>query len=192
MNDSTETWLHDTGITCAYDSEAIEYTDPVVMLSVVRPYLNNDSLVVFEPLMTEDEGDYLYQPLFFHAPNWDQTEEDMQSTLDAMEALRVEGALLECSLCSSSILPHETTGLLTFGSFERSTRSPDDRGYGPRFTADIKSHAVVCIACLRSLNDDVFTLWEDGVCNDNECQAGTQTRCWRAGCAGGCEEEEEE
>ena len=187
----TEKWLHDTGMACVYDGEPIEYTDPVVMLSVVRPTLTAGTLNLV-PLTTEDEGDFLYQPLFFHSTNWDRAEEGLQPYLESVTALPCEQPLLTCAICSSGIAAEETSGLLTFGMFERSRRNPNGDGFGRRFEADNKDHAVVCIACLRLLNDEVHTLWEDGVCHEDECADGTQTRCWRSGCPGSCEEAEDE
>lgn len=194
MSDKDEGWLHDTEMECAYDSEAIEYMEAVVMLSVVAPASDGQGGLIFEPILIEEDMDFLYQPVFFQAPNWDRVEEDLQPILEAADSksLHCLHALLTCGTCNSGILASETMGLLTFGIFERSNRSPSGRGYGCKFVADDRNHAVLCIACLRSINDEVLTIWEDGVCHDNECQAGTQTRCWRAGCAGACEQAEDE
>lgn len=186
---SSESWLTDTGAICAYDSETIEYTDPVVMLSVVFPRLGQGG-VVFEYVTTLDGGDFLYEPVFFLSPNWDRVEEDMQEQLEQREAIPCLNQVLTCCLCSSGIIVDETTGLLTPGVFERSQRNPDGN-YGRKFIPDRGERAAVCVACLRALNDEVLTIWEDGVCHKNECPDGTQTRCWRAGCAGGCDQDEE-
>jgi hypothetical protein len=189
---NNEGWLHDTGLRCLYDREGIEYTEPVVMLSVVSPKPNGDGGINFESITTEDESDFLYEPVFFLAANWDRVEEELQPVLDTTTAVPCPNPLLLCGLCSSGIMTGETTGVLTFGIFERSRRDPIGGSFGCKFVPDTREHAVICSACLRTLNDEVFTLWDDGFCHDNECAEGTQTRCWRAGCAGGCEEEEEE
>jgi hypothetical protein len=81
-------------------------------------------------------------------------------------------------------------GMLSFGEIHRSDKCP--RGiYEPKFVCSDKDKAPICIECLAFLNTEVHTIWPDGVCHDDECQVGTQTRCWRDGCPGNCEEEQE-
>ena len=185
-----ESWLQDTGAVCAYDSECIEYADPVVLLAIVLPKVDQNGVMTFNYILTPNGGDFLYDPVYFLSPNWDRVEEDMQANLEEREAIPCKDPILTCCLCSSGILVDETTGLLTPGAFERSQRNPDGN-YGRKFIPDRGERAVVCIACLRAMNDEVLTIWDDGVCHKNECPDGTQTRCWRAGCAGGCDQDEE-
>jgi hypothetical protein len=181
--------VRDTGLTCCYDGEVIEYLDGVIVTFVVKPYIDNGQLV-FHDQMTEDNDDYLYEPAFFHSKNWDEIEEKFQPYSDSAEALRVEGAICECHYCKSGILPGETMGVATFGEVLRSRRDPDLRGYGNHFDNMDRSPRIICVACLHVINDELHEIWPDGVTHNDACHEGISVRCWRDGCPGNCEQKE--
>lgn len=188
VNDGEE-WIRDTGLSCASDGETIEYTDTVVALLVVKPYSVNGQ-IWFQDITTEDEDDYLYEPIFFHAQNWDDLDERARANYANRQTPEAAGAILVCAYCESGILPGETTGVATGGEVHRSQRDPDLTGYGNRFQNLDTSPTVICISCLKDLSEE-NDLWPDGVCHDEECAQGTDARCWREGCSGNCEEKEE-
>lgn len=184
--DADEEALRDTGVSCGYDGETIEYLDGVMVAFMVKPYIQNGVLTFFD-VMTEDEDDYLYEPQFFHAKNWDEIEEQFQPYIEDACALNVEGAITRCHYCGSGILPGETTGVITFGEILRSHRNPDLLTFGNSFQNMDRDPRIVCIGCMLVINRDVHEIWDDTVSHDDECEEGTAVRCWRDGCSGNCE-----
>lgn len=183
--------LLDTGITCMYDGDAIEYMDLVIVVTMVKPYIQNGTLMFYD-MMTEDKDDYLYEPVFFHGKNWDEVEEQLEEHLMEVVPVEVSGAILNCTFCKSGILPGETTGVGLAGEVHRSQRNPDLKAYGNHFERLDVLPTVLCVACMASLNDEIQELWPDGVCHDDECPKGTAIRCWRQGCASNCPDKNEQ
>lgn len=182
-----EDWVLDSGLTCAYDGDVIEYTDGVVVMLVVKPFLV-DGQVRFFDVMTEAEDDYYYEPSFFHSKNWEDVDEVFRVFIGDRQAVPVEHSVLNCTYCKSGILQGETTGIATFGEVHRSQRNPDMRATsGNHFENLDRNPTIFCISCLMDLNKEIQEIWEDGVCHHEECEEGTYARCWRDGCAGNCE-----
>lgn len=185
--DADDAALRDSGITCCYDGEVIEYLDGVIVVFVIKPYLHQGHLV-FHDLMTDDQDDYLYEPVFFHSKNWDEIEEQFEEYSSNADALLVEGAIAECYYCKSGILPGETTGVATFGEVLRSQRDPDLGAFGNHFENMDRTPRIVCVSCLAVINEELHELWPDGVSHNESCAEGTRVRCWRDGCPGNCTE----
>ena len=183
---SGDNWMLDSGIACAYDGDVIEYTDGVIVMLVIKPYIVEGQLLFFD-VKTEDEDDYLYEPSFFHAKNWEEIDEQLRTYIGDRPALLHDNAILNCTYCKSGILQGETTGVATFGEIQRSQRNPDLKTYGNHFENLDRNPAILCVSCLMELNDEVQEIWPDGVCHDEECPEGTYVRCWRDGCEGNCE-----
>jgi hypothetical protein len=190
MSSDDNAWERDTGLTCSFDGEVIEYTDGVVIVLVVRPFLV-DGRLTFYDMKTADEDDYLYQPVIFHARNWDDIQEQYKEFLDEKTPVPCAYPVVNCTFCKSGVQAGEVMGVATFGEVHRSQRNPDLRAYGNHFVNLDRSPSMFCIACLRDLNHEVQTLWEDGVSQNDECSDGTYMRCWRHGCDGNCEKKEE-
>lgn len=184
-----ESWLRDSGIACSYDGEAIEYLDGVIVTFIVKPGLYNGALVFYD-IMTEEQNDYLYEPAFFHSKNWDEIEEKFLPYAEEVEAIDIDKAIAICRFCKSGILEGETTCVATFGEVLRSQRNPDLKTYGNHFENMDHKPYIICISCIRVLNEEVHEIWPDGVCHNDECQTGTVVRCWRDGCGGNCEQAE--
>lgn len=176
----------DSGIACSYDGDVIEYTDGVIVMLVIKPRVVDGQLRFFD-LMTEDEDDYLYEPSFFHAKNWEEIDEQFRVYVGDRPELHVQGEVLNCTYCKSGILQGETTGVATFGEIHRSQHNPDLKTYGNHFENLDRNPTIICVACLMDLNNDVQEIWPDGVCHDEECPEGTYARCWRDGCPGNCQ-----
>jgi hypothetical protein len=182
-----ERWLRDTGLTCPYDDDVIEYTDAVIAILVVKPYTDPiDGGLKFYDLPTEDNSDYLYEPVLFHCRNWEEVEEKLVKFLQDRRPVPVQNPLLTCKFCQSGILAGETMGIATLGEILRSQRNPDLKSYGNHFENLDRNPAFICISCLMDLNKEVHELWPDGVCHGEECETGTYARCWRSGCPGNC------
>jgi hypothetical protein len=187
--DTDDASFRDSGLTCCYDGEVIEYLDGVIVVFVVKPYLVNGQLV-FHDIMTEDEDDYLYEPAFYHSKNWDEIEEQFTPYSETADPLQVEGAICQCYYCKSGILPGESTGVATFGEVLRSQRDPDCGPFGNHFENMDRDPRLICIACLHVINDEVWEIWPDGASHNDACHEGIAVRCWRDGCPGNCEKKE--
>lgn len=189
--ESADKHLLETGLTCFYDDEPIEYMDLVILIQMIKPFDVNGQ-VLFYDITTEDGDDYLYEPVLFHGKNWDELEEELERFVRDHPAIEQVGSVATCRFCKSGILPGETTGVALIGEIHRSHRNPDLRSYGNQFEPLNTAPIVICISCMQCFNSEVQTLWEEGVCHDNECSRGTYARCWRSGCPGGCILKEEE
>lgn len=186
-----DAWVKDTGLTCAHDGDTIEYGDPVICVQVVKPYIDQtDGGLKFWDIPTEDQTDYLYEPVLFHTRNWEEIEERFEEFIDGRTPVPVAGPILHCGFCKSGILQGETTGLASLGEIIRSQRNPDLKSYGNHFENLDRNPKIICVVCLMDLNKEVHELWPDGVCHDAECEMGTYGRCWRAGCPGNCEQKQ--
>ncbi len=182
-----DSWIKDTGLTCAYDEDSIEYTDAIVALMVVKPYIEQGSgALMFYDVRTEDFSDYYYEPVVFHSYNWDTIEEGLAGYVVLRAPTAIAGALLECRFCKSGILAGETMGIATLGEVLRSQRNPDLKVYGNHFENLDRNPSYICIVCLLDLNNEVHEIWPEGVCHENECEEGTRAHCWRSGCPGDC------
>lgn len=183
--------LLETGVECAYDGEPIEYTDLVVVLLMVKPFIVEGQLRFYD-VCTTDNKDYLYEPSIFHGKNWDTIEEELETQVRDHKPLEVEGAIVYCKYCKSGILPGETTGVGLLGEIHRSERNPDLGAFCNQLEKLDVAPIVICISCMLLLNTDVQEIWSDGVCHDNECRQGTEVRCWRSGCPGNCQLKQDE
>lgn len=179
-------WVLDTGLTCYYDGEPIEYTDGVVILQVVKPYIIN-GVLTFHDILTEERDDFFYEPLLFHAKNWDDIEEQFISYAEERTPVPLGDPVCHCKYCKSGIRQGETMGIATGGEIYRSQRDPDLTGYTNHFENLDRHPCIFCISCLMDLNKDVHECWPNGVAHDQECEQGTYARCWRSGCPGNCE-----
>lgn len=182
-----DNWVLESGLTCAYDGEPVEYTDGVVYVMVVRPYVV-EGRTFFYDVETEDKDDYLYEPVLFHAKNWEDINEQFETYAARRAPVYVADPLLSCAYCKSGIRQGETMGVAAGGQLERSQRNPDLKPYSNHFENLDRSPTVICISCLMDMNKDVHELWPDGVAHQDECEAGTYARCWRQGCSGNCVE----
>lgn len=187
--DDDEAWLRDSGVSCAFSGETIEYTDGVVIVLVVRPYIQQGRLTFYD-LMTEEKDDYYYEPVVFVSASWDEIDEQFRQYIEERTPAPSTRPIVHCAYCNSGIEQGEVTGVATFGEIHRSQRNPDLYSYGNHFINLDRRPTIICISCLKDLNNDVHELWEDGVAHGEECADGTYARCWRSGCPGNCNKKE--
>lgn len=178
-------WLNDTGLTCSYAGDTIEYTDGVVITLVVRPYVVDGKLTYFDEL-TEEKDDYYYEPVLFSAGGWDEVQEKFKEYLGERTPVHSSFSIVGCTFCKSGIQQGEIMGVATFGEVHRSQRNPDLHSYGNHFENLDRNPSLFCVACLRDFCNDVHELWDGGVSHNEECEDGTYARCWRTGCEANC------
>lgn len=150
---------------------------------------------VQETDVTDDEGDLLYDPLFFHSNCLKELDDGLHEIVVDQPPFENDDAILECDFCSSGILALEVFCRIQFGEMRVSPRRPagqmlhqfDGTGCGSR---------VMCISCMAHVCEQVLEIWAT-VGQQGECAECQHVRCWRDDtCSLDCdchkEEEEEE
>ena len=177
-------FLNESGEHCPKCSDPIYFTDEVFLIRVVRP-----ELVPFQGIEFQDElasdGDYMYPPQLVCFECWENVAEDMANEeRNPYVTVMDDRAILECSFCESGIRAGEVMGIATFGEIERPERSPE-QALTPVFQACTKEPTIICVSCMRRLNSDpdLLELWNAPIQEEDECEEGTDNRCWRYGCA---------
>lgn len=181
--DDLDRVLRKCGEDCAACGDELLYMDEVFLLVIVYPAVTPDGSFVLEPAVADD-GDFLYAPRFLSLECWEELYEDLCGRFEDTPPLLDNRAVLDCSSCGSGIRLGELLCLATFGEIHCSQRSPDGVAASSFEELDTEP-CVICISCLRLINDDINGMWEGDVQQDNECPDGTAMRCWRYGCPGG-------
>lgn len=165
---------------CAYCSKSIDMLEETVLLQVVLP-AKRDGKMEYYILENDEGGDYAYAPYFFHIDCWvDEVERELHDLLkDDPPVMLCGNSIVTCDGCTSDILPWETSGLLTFGDFQRSQRTPEGVHHAVFVPYEAASTRPLCIACLALINSEVLELWEDGITHRGACEDGIKSRCWR-------------
>lgn len=132
---------------------------------------------VEETDVTDDEGDLLYEPLFFHQKCLDTMSDGLHDVVVDEPPFESDDAILECDFCASGILALEVYCRIQFGEMRISPRRPagqmlyqfDDTDRGSR---------VMCISCMAHVSEQVLEIWET-VSQQEECADCQHVRCWR-------------
>lgn len=173
--------VYRTGVECASCGENIFYTDEVFLISIVCPIISVEG-VIYEVLQA-DNGDFLYEPRIMNLECWEEVEEELRNKVEDIPPILDMRAVLECSVCESGIRERESVGLIQFGEIHCSQRNPNLSSTNTFETYD-NDPDIICLSCIRFLNDEVNTLWNGDVQEGDECREGTYLRCWRQGCEG--------
>lgn len=178
--------LWKSGQNCADCGNDLHVTDDVYLIQVV--YGGYDEQGNFNHFILQHNGDYQFEPQFFHTSCWEELWEDFASLLEDQPPLIEPSPQLqiaECIGCASSIRANETSGLLSLGALHRSSRSPDGSStacFAPRQ----ETPDMICLACLYHFNKELFEMWDE-LLNSGVCEEGLNERCWRNGtCLNGC------
>lgn len=186
VSDDSEVFefIYDSGHECARCGEKIMLVDEVYLLMVVAAHMNGE----FQVLPAEsDDGDFLYPPQFFCFTCWEECCEDLISTDSEVSTIYDERSVFDCTVCDSSILMDEYFAQPFIGEIRCAEKMPNGEVAHYWFNLDEnREPACICISCLKLLNDEVVKMW-DCVDQDNECERGTQLRCWRTGCEEQCD-----
>ena len=176
-----------SGHVCAYCGDGIHLTAEVFLLQIVYSgYDEQGNLNQF--ILQDNEGDYIYEPQFFHLECWEDLWENFEAFLEDRPPLMDPEPSLqiaECYGCESSIRAYEPAGLLSFGEIRRSRRSPDGDTTIYFDPCNNKSETI-CLTCLHLMNNELFEMWDD-LTSNGVCEQGLHERCWRNGtCTKGC------
>ena len=180
-DDDDASWAR-TQEVCADCGARIRFTDEIFLIQVVQAQTVNGKVELY-PLQ-DDEGEYRYSPHLVHIECWENVDEGIKETMQDEPPLLCEGAVLECSICASSILAWEHFGIIALGEMQLSPRRPSNES-SVVFTENGHPEPI-CLACLVLINLQEIELW-DTVTQSGECENCTQERCWRtAGCSCDC------
>jgi hypothetical protein len=165
-----------TGVKCGQCGEALTLTEEIFELRVVQAELFRGALQHYDVL--DDDGDFSYTPYFFEFMCWEQMEEGLRELAEDMPPIEEHGAILECDVCRSDILPLETLGLVRFGELHHSPKNPD--GTAILFES-MGSDKHLCISCLHHVNRNGVPYWNwvEPIPDRTCCSLGIQQRCWR-------------
>lgn len=165
---------------CAACAETLCYTDEAVVITVVAPTIEAGNFY-YAPAESDD-GDFLYEPRFCCYECWEDVGNEVAELLENTPPIEEITAVVVCRLCKSGICLGELMGLVTMGELQCSQRSPEIAAT-TIFDAQDPDPTPVCIACLRRISEEFLDLWET-VGQGDECEEGTDIRCWRHGCPG--------
>jgi hypothetical protein len=168
-----------TGVTkqvCAQCGEALEFTEEVFLLQIVRAHEVHGQLSLH--LALDDDGDFLYEPHFLHFKCWEEIQEELEEELENEPPILAARGVLDCKSCGGGIEASEVLGALTLGELHLSKRAPTSTGRGEDFE-EAGDPFLFCVYCLNLINDNWLEFWKDGISETGECMDCIQTRCWR-------------
>lgn len=166
-----------SGEPCASCSENIEFLEEVFFLQIAVPQISNGELLLY-PLV-DTEGGYAYEPFFFEFGCWENEYEEIREATEDLPPIVDHQSKLRCLCCGSGIRELEYVGALLVGELHASQRNPGGKST-PTFRPSGKPE-VLCLYCIRVLDESVIDLWEGGISQMGECIDCTLARCWRAG-----------
>ena len=180
-DDEAALLAYDSGHLCGRCNDPIMLVDEVYSLQVVIANIGENGGIEFSLALNEAGDDCLYEPIFFEIDCMEASAEDLVDIIEDEEPLADPYGILQCSLCKSDIRQGEILGLAEWGEIRASTKTPNGEASYTFWTED-KNPKVLCIGCLKRMDDDVHELWDEGVDQQGECEVGTYSRCWRFGC----------
>lgn len=192
LGDEDLCFVYHAGHQCAECHEELLVTDELVLLQIVIPQLNEMQQLVYPPFETA-EGNYAYEPYFFHSMCWDTIEERLHALLEEenCETIHDQYSFRVCNSCKSGLRLLEPVALVSAGEFQASKRSPN----GERTVCFIPYEPTrfYCLSCIRAVNDEFLEMW-DHISYQGECVQCTYQRIWRDGmvCTHDPEDEDEE
>jgi hypothetical protein len=175
-------WPH-TDISCSSSDcgEELEYAEEIALLTVEVAAQTEQGLV-YTPLVAPDDGDYLYEPVFYCHGCWKCIHEELLSYVSDMPPVDDEHSIIECSTCGSGIRAGEVLARVLVGEFQSNGRAPEGR-LTPTFYQLHDKPIIICAPCVNVIDQDVSEIWGDPLRQNNECAEGTYMRCWRHGCS---------
>jgi hypothetical protein len=180
---------YDSEKLCPECGKNIMLTEAAVLLQIVMPTANELRQVLYMPFERADGG-YAYEPYFFHAECWAANNEALDKLLSEYDchAVHDDHSFMTCKLCCSGLRVGEPAALVSHGELRASQRSPDGI-HTPTFYTYPNGRELLCLSCIRSLNEEIMGLW-DHISYSGECPGCTYDRIWRTGAV--CQHEYED
>jgi hypothetical protein len=171
---------YNSGKLCPECGKELMLTEAAVLLQIVVPQLNEARQVFYLPFEGADGG-YAYEPYFFHADCWAANNEALDTMLTEYDcrAVHDDYSFMTCKLCHSGLRLNEPAALVSHGELRASRRSPDGNS-APTFHTHPNGRELLCLACIRTLNDEIMEMWKH-ISYSGECTSCTYDRIWRTG-----------
>ena len=170
-----------TDFSCVTCGESVQYAEETHVVTVVLARLINGN-IRYAPLIYTD-GDYLWEPNFVCDNCNDGHLEDMRELVRDVPYVEDDLAITNCHICHSGIRDGEVVGIITAGEIQRTQRMPNGEADSGTFVCTTDDPTRLCIGCINKLSSEVVDeLWKEPIKQFNECEEGTNIRCWRNGC----------
>ena len=171
---------YDSGKLCPECGRNLMLSEAAVLLQIVVPMQNEQGQVLYPPFEGADGG-YAYEPYFFHQECWESNHEALDQLLCDYDchAVHDDYSFMVCKLCNSGMRLNEPAALISHGELRSNQRSPDGMRV-PTFYTYPNGRELICLSCIRSLNDEVMGMWEH-ISYRGECPQCTYNRIWRTG-----------
>jgi hypothetical protein len=171
--------MYYAGRTCSDCDEDLMLSEDVVTVEIALPQLH-EGAVLHVPFENPD-GTYAYEPYVFHEHCWGESSDRLHQILEdqCCRAKPDAYAYTQCSACNSGIRLNEPVGLVQYGQLTASKRTPNGEA-SVVFTSSSRPPMVLCLACIRTMNEEVIEMWES-VSYNGECPVCTYDRVWRDG-----------
>lgn len=180
--DEVEVRENETETTCDGCGELLCLNEDIAIVQLVKPGLNEDTEVVFSPIMGED-GEPFLRTLYFHFPCYEMVGESIAEAVADAPPLTEPNAILDCDYCCSTIRLGETAGTVTLGELAISPRLKTTTTFVPvqdRDGSNLPPY-VLCLSCVDQLaQESAIDEWA-GVSQKGECSGCMKSKCWRAG-----------
>lgn len=172
---------YNSGKHCAECGNELLLTESAALIQIVLPQLTEARQVIYLPFEGADGG-FAYEPYFFHAECWAANEEALDNLLSEYDchAVHDDYSFMTCKLCHSGLRLNEPAAMVSHGEIRASRRSPDGGGTGATFHTHPNGVEILCLSCIRSLNDEIMEMW-DHISYSGECPSCTYDRIWRTG-----------
>lgn len=170
-----------TEFSCVVCGEGVLYAEESHVVTIVTIQMTERG-TIYSPLIFDD-GDFLWEPQFICSDCWDQCQEELTEHVRDVPLIEDDYAITDCRSCRSGIRAGEVVGMITAGEVRQTHRYPNGEHGGTTFECSNPDPCILCISCINRLNSDVVDeLWSEPIKQYQECEEGTQIRCWRNGC----------
>jgi hypothetical protein len=172
-----------TGYSCLLHEAEIVFGDDVVVYYVVAAS-HAPSERQNMPITT-DGSRLLWDPKFVLLEAFNElTEQITEETKDITPIIaKTANHVCDCSYCGSSILEGELYIRAVYGQIQQSQRYPNGQFAGHTFVPMDEDPTINCLSCYRRMHERVLALWDHPIRQSQECEHGTNARCWRHGCS---------
>jgi hypothetical protein len=181
-------YMYHAGRECGDCGDDLMLAEEVVLVQIAVPQMHEGTVI--HPAFENPDGSYAYDPYVFHEHCWSEDVDRLHVLLEEQccAAQPHNYAYGQCAWCKSGLLLGEPVGYIEYGQLTASKRIPNGES-SVVFESSKRPATVVCLSCIRSMNDEVIEMWEN-ISYCRECHICTYKRVWRDGVV--CDHPQEE
>lgn len=182
--DNNEQWLIDTEQADAWTEDTIAFGEEVVAV-IPALVIQTAAGITLQYATTPDGTDLLYEVNFLSITSWAEVEERLTQTVQDVGSPppRAANAIYNCDTCQGDICHGEVVLLAKLGEINRSPCAPNGEPAGSTFVEHGQKRRVLCLGCQSLLHTHVVSFWDAPLKQHEECEEGSEHRCWREGCS---------